>query len=231
MDFNFKIKAGILLLFLVISTFGYRLEAQSWSIHINANETYPLSNELLGQYPMLWYSSSEGRGVLVGGFGLGVSYQTALNEKFRIKYQVNGQRSRFYDEPTVFNDYNGQALGGIIGINTNLNLSGFALPYLEILPDKNISLGAGLGLRGVFYSKTDYGTAVVNGITTTLKLNNKSLAPLVLILPVEVSWAPGRFSVATRGEFSVTKTSRLSAKNDRSFVVFVELGYRFMEKK
>jgi hypothetical protein len=200
------------------------MEAQQWSIHINGNETYPIANDQLGQYPILWYSSKEGRGVLVGGFGLGVSFTTPLKEKLNIKYQLNGQRSRFYDEPTVFSDFNGVPIGGIIGINTYLNVSALAIPMFKLIPEKNINLGAGLGVRGVFWSRTDYGVASVNGIETELKLRNKSLAPVVAFLPVELSWASGRFSVATRGELSITKTSRLSAKNDRSFIVFAELG-------
>jgi hypothetical protein len=226
MNLPAKMKTSGVLLLLLISTFSFRLEAQSWAIHINGNETFPIGNELLGQYPILWYSSTEGRGVLVGGFGAGVSYTKPFQETLKIKYQVNGQRSRFYDEPTVFSDFNGQPLGAIIGINTNLNLSAFAMPLLSFLPDKKATFGAGLGLRGVLYSRSNYGTAFVDGMEADLKLHNNSLAPLVLILPVEIAYTAGRFSMATRGEFSVTKTTRLSVRNDRSLAVFVELGFR-----
>jgi len=211
---------------IVIILLGFpQMEAQEWSIHLNGNETYPIANDQLGQYPILWYSSTQGRGILVGGFGLGVSYSKTLNEKVNIKYQLNGQRSRFYDEPTIFTDFNGAPLGGIIGVNTNLNLSALVLSTLQLIPDRNINLGMGLGVRGVLFSRTDYGKAIVNGAEAALKLKNKSFAPVVALLPVELSWTPGRFSVAARGELSITKTSRLSPKNDRSFVVFAELGY------
>ncbi|KAA3620981.1 MAG: hypothetical protein DWQ02_28505 [Bacteroidetes bacterium] len=204
----------------------FGLKSQDWTIHLNGNETYPIGNDQLGQYPILWYSSTEGRGVLVGGFGLGVSYRKPLNDQLNIKLQLNGQRSRFYDEPTIFTDFNGAPLGGIIGINTNLNISALAIPSLSITPGKAFNLGLGLGARGVLWSRTDYGVASVNGVETELKLKNKSLAPFVLLLPVEASWTSGRFSVATRAEFSITKTTRLSNKNDRSFILFIELGYR-----
>lgn len=209
---------------LLLGFFGAK--GQEWSVHINGNETYPIANDQLGQYPILWYSSTEGRGVLVGGFGLGVSYTKLLSDKLNIKYQFNGQRSRFYDEPSIFTDFNGAPIGGIIGINTNLNISALAIPSVKIISGKGFNLGLGLGARGVLWSRTDYGEAIVNGVETELKLKNKSLAPFVVLLPVEASWSSDRFSVATRGEFSITKTTRLSNKNDRSFILFMELGYR-----
>lgn len=212
--------------FALLIFFFFPSYAQSWSIRLNGNETYPIGNELLGQYPILWYSSTEGRGVLVGGFGLGVAHTRPFKDQFEIKYQLNAQRSRFYDEPSIFTDFNGAPVGGVIGVNTNLNVSVLAMPMLPLSKANNIDLGLGLGLRGVFWSQTDYGKGVVNGVETDLKLKNRSLAPLVLLLPVEISWSAGRLTAAIRGELSVTKTTRISSKNDRSFIVFTELGYR-----
>lgn len=211
----------------VCLTFFMTGNAQTWSIHLNGNETYPIGNELLGQYPFLWYSTADDRGILFGGFGAGVSRISDWKENVKLKYQANFQRSRFYDEPSVFTDVNGQPLGAIIGINTNWNFSLLAIPQLLVLPKKNLYLGLGLGARAVLFSRTDYGKAVVHGNEVDLKLKNKSLAPAVLILPFELAWHGNRFSVTTRAELSLTKTSRLSSKNDRSLIVFGEIGYKF----
>lgn len=201
--------------------------SQKWSIHFNGNETYPINNEALGYYPILWYSSADDRGVLVGGFGAGASYTKLLDLKVdQVKYQFNVQRARFYDWPFVFRDVNGALLGAYIGVNTNVNVSAFALPQFKINKKRPLYLGAGFGFRGVLYSKTNYGTAYVNGQETTLKLKNTSMSRFVLFFPVEMSWQKGRWNLATRGELSINSTSRLSANSkERSVVVFGEIGY------
>lgn len=123
-------------------------------------------------------------------------------------------------------DVNGALLGAYIGVNTNVNVSAFALPQFRISEKRPLYLGAGFGLRGVVYSKTNYGTAYVNGQETKLKLKNTSMSRFVLFFPVEMSWQKGRWNLATRGELSINSTSRLSANSkERSVVVFGEIGY------
>ena len=211
---------------------GNKLTAQTWSVHLNGNETYPVFNQLKGYYPILWYSSDDDRGILVGGFGAGVSYQKPLTDSKQLKLQLNGQRSRFYDQPSIYLDENGNPLGAFIGINTNLNASALGMAIFPISQNQKWLFGLGLGVRGTFFSRSDYGQYLVQGNKTDLKLKNKSLAPVVALLPIEFTKYFGeRFSVSTRGEVALTKTSRLSAyKKERSVVVVVELGYRLTKK-
>ena len=214
-----------LFLFLFI---GDTTTAQTWAVHLNTNETYPLFNDLKGQYPILWYSSDDDRGVLVGGFGAGVSYQKPWKKNRQLKFQVNTQRSRFYDLPTIFLDENGNPLGAFIGVNTNWNASGLGMAIFPITKNQQWLFGIGLGVRGTFISKSDYGEAFVNGQKTSLKLKNKSLSPAAVLLPLEFTKFLGeRFSVSTRLELALTKVSRLSAySKERSMVFFLEIGYR-----
>ncbi len=202
--------------------------SQTWSIHLNANETYPLFNDQKGYYPILWYSSNDDQRILVGGFGAGISYQRPLKERVSLKFQSNVQRARFYDEPILFYDENGNPLKKTVGVNTNLNASLLGMVVFPISQNQKWFFSGGLGARGTFSSKTDFGEADVNGQKTSLKLKNKSLSPFVVILPVEITKYFGtRFSASARAELGLTKTSRLSAySKERSAVVFVELGYR-----
>ncbi len=222
-------KNTIPFLFLSLLILGNKTSAQSWGVHLNGNSTFPISNDRKGQYPILWYDSDQDPSILVGGFGAGVSYQRPWRGNTQLKFQLNAQRSRFYDEPTIFWDANGQPILGVIGINNNLNASVLSLVLLPITENQKWLLGVGLGLRGTFFSKTDYGEAFVDGEKASLKLKNKSLAPVVAILPIELTKYFGeRFSVTTRAETALSGTSRLSAnKKERTMVVLVEVGYRF----
>lgn len=212
---------------LVCLLHNFSATTQNWRVHLNANETYPLFAENKGYYPILWYSSDDDRGVLVGGFGVGVAHHRSLVDDLSLKTQLNFQRSRFYDEPTIFSDFNGELLGGIIGVNTNYNATFFAMPYFPFSKNGKWLIGTGFGLQGTFSSKTDYGEAIVNGEKKSLNLKNQSLTPVVLFLPVEVTKYFGeRFSVAIRGELGLTRVSRLDAyKDERNFMLVVEAGY------
>ncbi|MCW5921510.1 MAG: hypothetical protein KIS77_04145 [Saprospiraceae bacterium] len=202
------------------------IKAQSWRIHLNVNEYYPINAPEKGYYPILWYSSTEGRGVLLGGFGGSVSWTNTLKSKWDLKVQLNISRSRYYDEPAIVLDENGFAYGAVIGIATNLNLSALGIPRYSVADW--LDVGAGLGLQSVILAKSDYGKAKILGEKKELNFTNKSLQPVVLVLPVETTvyfW--DRFSFSTRLEFALTKVSRLSyASNERSMLLVLEAGYR-----
>ncbi|MCB0628774.1 MAG: hypothetical protein R2824_35625 [Saprospiraceae bacterium] len=199
-------------------------QAQQWRLHINGNETYPFNNELQGYYPILWYSSDEGRGILIGGFGGGVSYTTRERSHYALRYQFNAQRSRFYEEPAIINDENGQPLIGAIGINTNLNAAFLAMPQLRF--NEHLSVGIGLGIRYTAYSTIYYGNYEENGKKKKLSVANESMSPLVGVVPLELTASAGRFSLGLRAEPALNNVSRLSANaGDRTTVLFVELSY------
>lgn len=196
-----------------------------WSIQLNINEYYPLGNDLKTGFPALWYDSKDDRGLLFGGFGGGVSYRkTWLEGRRNWWFRLDVQRSRFYDVPVAFVDENGQALGAYIGVNTHLNATALAMP--EFVFGK-FSAAAGLGLRGVFWSKTDYGEWFVQGEKTSLKLRNRSLSPVAVVLPMVFKRRFGRrIGLALRSDFILTPASRVF-KKERAVVVFGEVSYDF----
>lgn len=210
---------------IAIVVFSIPISGQSWRIHLNGNETYAIGNELLGYYPILYYSSAEGRGLLVGGFGLGVSYSQSLKEKFDIRYQINIFRSRFYDEPVAFHDQNGIIIGKYFGINTNYNFSGFILPQIDINKKHKLKLGLGLGFRTIVYNKSNYGYGgVVDG---GINIKNKSINPYLLTIPFELNRTGNKWSFAIRAEGTINSTSLLEArKNERAVLLFIEIGYK-----
>jgi hypothetical protein len=214
-------------LMVVLSAFvlSFDVKAQNWSLHLNGNETYITGNPLQGQYPILWYSADENRGILVGGFGGGVSYTTAQKGIYQLKYQLNVQRSRFYDHPVIFTDQNGESLGAFIGINTNLNASLMAVP--QFVFGKRAKAGLGLGARYTFGGMTNFGEISIQGESTKLKEPNRALTPLGLFVPLEFTGIFGRFSITTRLEPGLTNFSRVDYfKGDRSNFLFVEFNYR-----
>ncbi len=203
------------------------LNAQTWTVYLSGNEYYPLNSENKSQYPILWYTSQDGRGVLLGGFGAGVSYEKQYKPTFSLKYQANLQRSVFYDEPYFATDENGQILGALIGINTHYNATTLCIPRYHL---GKWTLGLGLGSRVNVYAQVDYGEAVVNGEVEDLKLRSKAMSPLVLTLPLEVSFQPWtRWVVNCRAELGVTRSSRLSGyDSERGLSAVLEAGYRFL---
>lgn len=215
----------IALVFSLVCLNTKKVFCQHWQIHLNGNETYITGNDLQGYYPILWYSSNDDRGVLVGGFGAGVSYTSAQRGIYQIKYQFNAQRSRFYDHPAIFTDENGEPLGGFIGINTNLNASAMVVP--QIVFSNRLSAGLGLGTRYTFYAITDLGETFIRGEKVKLKQRNNSIRPLGLFVPLEITGTLGRFGLTARIEPALTNFSRVEYfKGDRASLFYVEFSYR-----
>ncbi|MDZ4681141.1 MAG: hypothetical protein SH848_17775 [Saprospiraceae bacterium] len=204
------------------------LKAQTWAVYLSGNEYYPLNSTNKTYYPILWYTSKDDRGVLLGGFGAGVSYEKQYKPTFSLKYQVNLQRSVFYDEPYFATDENGFIFGALIGINTHYNATTLCIPRYHM---GKWSVGLGLGSRITAYAQVDYGEALVNGEKEDLLLKSKALAPFVLTLPLEVSFQPWlHWVVNCRAELGVTPASRLSAyDSERGLSAVLEVGYRFVK--
>jgi hypothetical protein len=138
--------------------------------------------------------------------------------------QLNVQRSRFYDQPAVLYDFNGQPILGNIGVQTNLNASLLALTTIKLLP--RLHVGAGLGVRGLLYARTDYGTYTENGETTPLKLRNHSQPPLLALLPAELAFQISeRWRLANRWEWGLTRASRIY-QQERHLWSMLEVGFR-----
>lgn len=204
------------------------LKAQTWSVYLSGNEYYPLNSKNKSYYPILWYTSEADRGVLLGGFGVGVSYERRYKPTFSMKYQVNLQRSIFYDEPYFPTDENGFIFGAGIGLNTHYNATTLCIPRYHF---GKWAVGLGLGGRINAYTQVDYGTAFVQGVEKDLILKSNALAPFVLTLPLEVSFQPWlHWVVNCRAEVGVTRASRLSAyDSERGLSAVIEVGYRFVK--
>ncbi len=217
----------ILTIIILCSVVAFSLEAQTWAVYLSGNEYYPLNSKNKSQYPILWYTSKDDRGVLLGGFGAGVSYENQYKPTFSLKYQVNLQRSVFYDEPYFARDENGFIFGAGIGLNIHYNATTLCIPRYHL---GKWTLGLGLGGRINAYTQVDYGKAFVNGVEEDLILKSNTLAPFVLTLPLEVSFQPWlRWVVNCRAELGVTRSSRLSAyDSERGLSAVVEVGYRFL---
>ncbi len=213
----------------VIAVSFQGLNAQGLTLRLGGNTYYPIGNPEKGQYPILWYSGADDRGILLGGFGGTVALERPLRGDNAIQYRLNVQSSRYYDVPTIFTDENGSLFGAAIGINTHLSIAAACMPELRLGKRNNLGLATGLGLRSVVWSRTDYGEAVLYGETRSLKLRDHSLSPLVLVLPLELSYRLGkRIVFSTRAEFSLTSVVRLDVqKSERNLLWISEVGYRF----
>jgi hypothetical protein len=209
---------------------GSVILAQTWRLHLNVNEYYPIYADEKGYYPVLWYSGDDDRGLLFGGFGGGVSWHKSWGPRWGLKAQANLFRSRYYDEPVILLDENGAPIGAILGVTTNLNTNLLCIPTFSVAPW--LQVGAGLGVQGLLLSKSDYGKAAVQGRPRDLKFTNRSVQPVIMTLPVECAFMHDRFSLSFRFEFSLTKVSRLPyAVNERFMTGFVEFGYRLGKGK
>ena len=217
--------------FAFMLTFLCALPAQQWSVHLHLNEYYPLNSDGKGYYPMLWYSSKDDRGVLLGGFGGGVSWGKVLNDKWNLKVQANFGRSRYYAPPVFFVDENGQSLGFASGITNNLNVSALVVPRYRL--SGRVQLGMGLGAYTTPVSRSDYGSVIFFGEKRSLKFTDKSTQPFILTLPAEFVFQPlaSRFSLTWRVEPALTRVSRLPfATGERFLLSVLELGWRLGPK-
>ena len=206
---------------------GVRAEGQQWGVTLHLNELYPLGNELKGYYPALWYSSTEGRGILLGGFGAGAYWQAPVRNLGRLRVQGVISRTRYYDTPAIFADANGQLLGAYLGTATQLNTTLLGLLEVDLLSWMHVASGA--GLFGTPWAVTNYGDALVNGQKTSLLLRDRSRAPLVVILPLEISFSlGGRWRIRERVEWSITPVSRRADHpNERFLINHLEASYTF----
>lgn len=220
-----------LMLLLGFLSIGVRAEGQNWGVTLHMNELYPLGNELKGYYPALWYSSTEGRGILLGGFGAGAFWETPLDRLVRLRIQAVISRTRYYDTPTIFSDANGQLLGAYIGTATQLNTTLLGLIETDLL--SWMHLASGVGFTGTPWAVTNYGDALVNGRKTSLLLRDRSRKPIVFILPVEVSFSLGsHFRIRGRIEWGITPVSRRADQRNERFVVnYLEASYTFGTKR
>jgi len=204
--------------------------AQEFGLHFNINEAYSLSNSELGHYPVLWYSSNSKK-VLLGGFGLGLSYEKSLQKKFDLFTQLNIQRSRFRDKPTRFLDENGQSLGNSNGINTSYTANLFVIPTLKPGESEIVTLGIGLGLRYVLSSKTNYGEQFVFGELTDLNFDRRSTSPIIFYLPVRLRFKLSKIMLETGFDYDLSNASRLRDNKDKFLTLQTGVAYRFIRSE
>lgn len=216
-------------IFLSLSTVSFT-QTSSWALHLNVNEVYPTKNSDLTFYPVLWHDAGNSN-ILVGGFGAGVSLEQPLSEKFSLITQLNLQRSRFRDNPTILTDENGSRLGAISGINTSYSANLFTIPYLNPLDGDKLSLGIGVGLRALLSSITSYGESFVNGNLTELKFNRRAAAPVIVYLPLRVSYKLNRLQFIVGFDYDISNASRLPGVKEKYLTLQSGISYTLNQSK
>ncbi|MEO1452093.1 MAG: hypothetical protein AAFV07_21355 [Bacteroidota bacterium] len=206
---------------------SFNTEAQTWRIHVNGNEIYPLNDQELGYFPILLYDNKYAKNIVVGGFGLGISYTIPLKQQLDFKGQVNIQRSRFYDRPVALINPLGEPIGGSIGINTQLNALAMGLAIWAPGQQERWKTGAGLGLRSNLWAGVNYGTFELGGDEEIKVIRDRTQSRLILLLPVEVQVAlRPRWTLAGRAEYAITPTSRFPTYRQQRMVhATVEVSY------
>ncbi len=214
----------VLIYFLGGSVQGF---AQEWGVHINLNELYPMGNDQKSYYPALWYSSTEGRGVLLGGFGAGVSWEKPWKERIHLRGQILIGRTRHYDSPVIYANENGVVLGAVIGIATHLQSTILGMATYDLFPW--MRMGTGVGLQATLLGWTNYGESILNGKKTDLLFREQTRRPMAVVLPFELSFSlGGPWRVRERLEWSLTPISHQAGQeNERFLINQVEVSYTF----
>ncbi len=212
------ISTSILVLFLYLLVTGQNERAiQKFNLHVHVNEVYPSGDSNLGHYPILWYDSQDAK-VLVGGFGLGVSYQSQLKNQFYLRSKLDIQRSRYYDQPTIFNDANGASLGAFFGVNTSYSIHVSALPSIAFGAKSRWSFALGAGARVVLSSISDYGESFINGEQTALKFKRRAQAPVIAYCASRIRFNIGKLEFSTGLDADFTNASRLSTQKEKFYI-------------
>lgn len=225
-----------ILLFVLLSLSYVQLPAQAkyadkeFRLHLNVNQLYPSGNSDLGYYPILWYSSTASSKLLAGGFGIGLSYHNELNKQLFLRTRLNLQRSRFYDQPTHFNDLNSSALGAFFGVNTSYNINVQIMPNVKFGANQRWSFGLGAGTRVVLSSISDYGEAFVDGEVRELKFKRRSQAPIVAYTTTRLRFAIRKLEFSIGLDIDFTNSSTLDGQLEKYYIWQTGIAYILNKK-
>lgn len=201
--------------------------AQEFSIFVNVNQYYSFGKQNNNtSYPILWYSSEEDEGFLLGGFGVGVRYKTKFNEQLSLSSRGSFLRYRQYGGPVQLLDDNGNNLGTPNKKITEFGLAGhFTLNYRI---NDQFEVGSGLGLIWIVSSESEFDFPVrIDGQNESV-FDNNHYKPFIFTIPVEATYNVKAIYLNLRYEIGLLNRFQGNIKpRENSSMLTFEIGVKF----
>jgi hypothetical protein len=201
------------------------MEAQSqtsYYVTTNANLYVPEGNSTRGFYPILWYSNDTDPHVLIGGLGVGFTFQKA-SPKTILKAESNISRHAYW-ETMHFTDINGVALGSTSFGTADLTIH--LLPTISYRVSEKFSIGTGLGgvITVMSRSRIPFGSKEQDRAV----MNNyyKFLIP---VIPLDFSYTRARKQYTLRFENTIGsryKKPLSDYKREGFLLITFQMGFK-----
>ena len=211
----------LFVVFVLILGFFLDTKAQDekeYYVTVNGNLLVPTANSSRYTYPIYGFSKDLAQPHMIGGFGVGVNMNKAINDKVHLKHFVHLSRTKYWDEAGRF----GLFTEKFYSIGTSTILGAGSVMHLEV--PGGIKVGTGLSTQILLKAKT-------NAINSEVNFNTeiKSYKRLLLALPIEVQVNKNKMQYAVRYEHSLVNAYNKNLKDyldDRYGVLFFTVGHR-----
>ena len=207
-----------LIFFCTLKSFSQNTKSELF-ITANLNMYFPTS-PLQQVQPIIQFSNP----FSIGGFGIGATLLNSLNKTLTLKSHANVSFNKFKDTPILLTDPSGQSLGNITGITRNLNLG--IISTINYSLTNRFSMGAGLGLKILLDSRTNYNFINQSTLGTSI---NGYYKPITPVFPIEATLKLKKMMFNLRYEYSILNTLRgdlSNYKSEKYSLISLEIGYK-----
>ena len=190
----------------------------------NANLYLPGSASEKEVYPIVGYNKATEPKVLIGGFGVGALAFKTLNEKLKVKGQVNFSKLTYWDAPQVLTGGAGDPVDNYF-YGTSDYILGFNATMHYTVTEK-LRLGTGVGAQVLLSSKSKAPDIPNTGSHELL--SNRYYKPIMPVVPLEISYLLNRLLLSIRYEQALLNklSGELSDYKDERFgVLYFEIGF------
>ena len=207
-----------LIFFCISKSFSQNTKSELF-ITANLNMYFP-TNSLQEFQPIVQFSNP----FSVGGFGIGATLLNPLNKTLILKNQANISFIKFKDTPVLLTDPSGQSLGNITGITRDLNLG--ITSTINYSLTNRFSMGAGLGLKILLDSRTNYNFINQSPLGTSI---NGYYKPIMPVFPIEATLRLKKMMFNLRYEYSILnklKGDLSDYTSEKYSLISLEIGYK-----
>ena len=212
-------------IFLAISLPAFSQD-KSLDIYVvaNANLYLPGSASEKEVYPIVGYNKATEPKVLIGGFGIGALAFKTINEKLKVKGQLNLSKLTYWDAPQILTDGSGYPVDDyfygtsdyILGLNATMHY---------IITEK-FRIGTGLGAQVLLSSKSK--APDIQNTGSHALFSNGYYQPIMPVVPLEASYLINRLLLSIRYEQALLNKLRgelKDYKDERFGVLYFEIGF------
>lgn len=219
----------VAMLIIILASFTAGAQTEYY-IATGVNVFVPVSSDKK-MYPVLGYSRKTDPEVLIGGFGAAMHVYKPLGGASFMKGSVTLGRHVYWEEPVGLRDISNNPLGAFAYSSVDHTLHFIAMGVLRL--GNSIRVGTGAGTHVLLYSRNRLPDKSNSSVQESRGSGtNGFYKPLVLVVPVEVSWHTRRHVYAIRYEQALMnryKNPLAEYRKDLYGIISLEYGWRLFE--